>query len=195
MKKRILIIILSLLGIVFLNGCYYVFHGQFRSADKIREGKELNLYEKASIYSMHACICTMGWIYSPEATKEVIGMSFRANRGKVIKKENDFFLSNRKVASIYKSQYTKKRVAFNGDVSYALGHPDHRVALAINPGFLWRDAEKVYMEVPVHYPICYDTHIGITKNVSITLNECLFSYLEGKGILHPYTVIYYASID
>ena len=44
------------------------------------------------------------------------------------------------------------------------------------------------LEVPVHYPVCYNTHIGVTKNYHVTVHECLFSYLEQKRILHPYSM-------
>lgn len=194
MKRKVIITLLSILAIVFANGCYYVFHGQKASAEKIREGKELNSYEIASVYTMHMALCVIGWVYSPEATKEIIGMSFRKNRDKVIKKESDFFLKYPVIQNRYLSQYSRKRIAFNGDQSYSLLDSDHRLALAVNPGYLWRDNEYVYLEAPVHYPVCYNTHIGITKNLRITLNECLFSYLERKEILHPYTVIYYTKI-
>ncbi len=181
-------------SVVFLNGCYYVFWGQKASAQKIREGKELTLYEIGSIYTMHMAICTVGWIYSPEATKEIIGMSFKKNRDEVIRKESDFFLKYPIIQDQYQSQYARRKIAFNGDKSYSLLDSDHRLALAVNPGYLWRDKDYVYLEAPVHYPVCYNTHIGITKSFRITINECLFSYLEQKGILHPYTIVYYTNI-
>ena len=194
MKKKILFALIALLMLLLGNGSYYLFHGQFRSADKLRQGKELNLYEIGSVYTMHLAICTVGWIYSPEATKEIIGMSFKRNRDKVIKKESDFFLKYPVIRNQYQSQYCRRRIAFNGDKSYSFLDKEHRLALAVNPGYLWRDNEYVYLEAPIHYPVCYNTHIGITKRLRITLNECLFSYLEKKEILHPYTVIYYAKI-
>jgi hypothetical protein len=194
MKKKILFTLIGLLMLLFGNGCYYVFHGQFRSTDKLRQGKELNAYEIGSIYTMHLAICTVGWIYSPEATKEIIGMTFKRNRNKVISKESDFFLKYPIIRDHYQNQYSRKRIAFNGDKSYSFLDKDHRLALAVNPGYLWRDSKYVYLEAPVHYPVCYNTHIGITKRFCITINECLFSYLEKKEMLHPYTLIYYAKI-
>ena len=194
MKRRILRVTLGLLILLFGNGCYYVFYGQHLSADKLRRGEELNKYEIGSIYSMHLGICAIGWLYSPEATKEIIGMSFKRNRDKVIKKESDFFLKYPIIRNHYQNQYSRKRIAFNGDKSYSFLDSDHRLALAVNPGYLWRDRDYVYLEVPVHYPVCYNTHIGVTKNYHVTVHECLFSYLEKKRILHPYKIIYYTKI-
>ena len=193
-RKRILFALIALLALLFVNGCYYVFHGQNLSAEKLRQGKELSLYEVGSIYTMHLAMCAVGWLYSPEATSEIIRMSFKKNRDKVIKKESDFFLKFPIIRDRYKSQYSRKRIAFNGDKTYSLRDGDHRLALAVNPGYLWRDNEYVYLEVPAHYPVCYDTHIGITDKCRITIHESLFSYLEKKGLLHPYTMIYYTKI-
>lgn len=195
MKKKIVKSILAILAIVMVNGCYYVFSGQFRSVDKLRDGKDLSLYEKCSIYSMHLAICTVGWVFSPEATRSIVAMSFPCNRGKTIREETDFFLHFPAVEKTYRTQYSRKKIAFNGDISYSLFNPDHRLALAVNPGYLWRDEENVYLESPIHYPVCYDTHIGLLPGVSITVNECLFSYLETKRWLHPYTIVYYSRIN
>ena len=194
MKRRILHVTLELVALLFVNGCYYVVHGQHVSADKLRRGEELNKYEVGSIYTMHLAICAVGWIYSPEATKEIIGMSFKKNRDTIVKKESAFFLKFPVIQEHYQSRYSRKRIAFDGNKSYSFLDNDHRLALAVNPGYLWRDSEYVYLEAPVHYPVCYNTHIGVTKKCHVTINECLFSYLEKKEILHPYTVIYYTKI-
>lgn len=193
MKRKIILTILAVLTIVIGNGCYYVFHGQFRSAEKIRLGRDLSLYEVGSIYTMHLAICTVGWLYSPEATKEVLGMSFHANRGRIIEKESDFFLKCPSVAAKVRSLGSpslKQKIAFDGDVSYMYNSPDRRLALAVNPGYIWKDCERVYLQADAHYPKCYNTHIGLPWGGQVTVNECLFSYLEDKGILHPYSVVY-----
>ena len=68
--KWLLISIALIIVLVFANGCYYVFRGQERSMAKLREGKELNLYECCSIYTMHMAVWMFGWPISPEAAKE-----------------------------------------------------------------------------------------------------------------------------
>ena len=193
--SRIIIrIVLLLLFVLVVNGTYYVFWGQFKSVDRLNQNKELSLYEKLSIYSMHLCICTMGWIYSPEATREIIAMSFPHNRDKTIYKESDFFLKYPIINNRYRTQYSRFKVAFK-DTAYSHSDPNHRLALAVNPGYLWRDANTVYLEAPIHYPVCYNTHIGITSNIQIIINECLFTYLEQIRWLHPYTLIYHTEIE
>ena len=92
--KKLGLVMLLLIAAVFINGVYFVFHGQFRTAEKILNKQQISRYEIASIYTMHLAICTVGWIYSPEATKEIIGMSFSKNRNTVKYVENDFFLES-----------------------------------------------------------------------------------------------------
>lgn len=90
MKKRVKHLIravLILLLVIFANGIYYLFWGQFKSTERLKQGKELNLYEMCSVYSMHVGMSIVGWIHSPEATKQVISMTFPWNRGKTIYKK------------------------------------------------------------------------------------------------------------
>ena len=120
---------------------------------------------------MHLAVCTFGWFFSPEAAREVIGMSFKRNRGKVIRKETDFFEKYQIIAAgCFAADGVRKRIAFDGDVSYKFSAKERRLALAVNPGYYWKD--------------------GLPWGGHVTLNECLFSYLEDKGILHPYTIVY-----
>ncbi len=181
-----------IVAIIFANGIYYVFRGQFKSAEKLDHKMELNLYEKLSIYSMHIAICSIGWIYSPEATLEYIGMSFPWNRDKTIEVDNGFFLRNPTIAMNLKVRVTDKRIAFK-DQCYSLTNPNHRLALAANPGFLSVGKEITTFTVPVHYPYCRNTHIGITDKLVLVMNENLFNYLEQEHWLHPFTVVYKAT--
>ena len=134
---------------------------------------------------MHITVCMVGLIYSPVASKEIFNMSFRKNRDKVIYKKSNFFINNPKIHNCYKTQYKEKRIAFTQN-EYSILNPNHKVALAANPGFLWTNKDTVYFKVPVHYPYCENTKID-----NICIDECLFNYLENKHILHPYTIIYY----
>lgn len=183
--KKILKWVIFVIILLSINLGYYVFFGQEKSTKKLTQGKELNLYECVSIYQMHIAVCSFGLIYSPIAAKEIFNMSFSKNRDKILYEESDFFLKNELIQKLYKTQFIKKRIAFK-DSAYSINNPNHELALAANPGFLWRTKDTVYFEVPVHYPSCKSTHIDF-----ITINECLFTYLEDKYILHPYTIIYY----
>lgn len=189
-KLGITFVILSV--IVFANGCYFVFDGQFKAAEKIKNKQELNLYEISSIYTMHMAICTIGWIYSPEATKEIIAMCFKKNRNIDKYVENDFFLESPKVQQAVQNLRpgVEKRVAFT-DSCYSLFDPNHTVALAVNPGFLKIEGSRLTFRAPINYPTYSLTKIYVTKNKYILIHESLFDYLERVGVLHPYTIVYY----
>lgn len=189
-KLGITLVILSV--IVFANGCYFVFDGQFKAAEKIKNKQELNLYEISSIYTMHMAICTIGWIYSPEATKEIIAMSFKKNRDIEKYVENDFFLESPKVrqAAQNLTPGVEKRVAFT-DSCYSLFDPNHTIALAVNPGFLKIEGNRLTFRAPIDYPTYSLTKIYVTKTKYILIHESLFDYLERVGVLHPYTIVYY----
>lgn len=190
--KRLAIALAIVFVIVFANGCYFVFDGQFKAAEKIKNKQELNLYEVSSIYTMHLAICTAGLVYSPEASKEIFTMSFRKNRDAVKYVENDFFLESPKVrqAAQKLTPGEEKRIAFT-DSAYSLFDPNHTVALAVNPGFLKIEGDRLTFRAPIHYPTYSLTKIYITKTKYILIHESLFNYLESIGVLHPYTIVYY----
>lgn len=190
--KRLGITLLVLFVIVFANGCFFVFDGQFKAAEKIKNKQELNIYEISSIYTMHLAICTAGLVYSPEATKEIFAMSFKRNRDTEKYVENDFFLDSPKVRQAVQNLRpgVKKRIAFT-DSAYSLFDPNHRVALAVNPGFLKIDGDRLTLTAPIHYPTYSLTKIYITKTKYILIHESLFNYLEQIEVLHPYTIVYY----
>ena len=90
MKKYWKITLVSLaiiIALLFANGCYYVFWGQEQSMKKLQQGKELNLYECCSIYSMHCAVWMFGWTISPEAAQQAFFMHFKGDRYV----NNDFF--------------------------------------------------------------------------------------------------------
>ena len=73
MKKKILITLLVITGLFATNVLYWTLSDvQQECYLKIKNNKELNFYEKASIYSLNLCICAFGWPLSPEATIQQI---------------------------------------------------------------------------------------------------------------------------
>lgn len=193
--KKIIYCLLIIISLIFINGCYFVFHGQHIASQKLEAGKDLNKYEICSIYTMHLAICTVGWIYGPEATKEYIRMSFKKNRDSTIYIETDFFLESpvvqQELLNLEKGK--EKRIAFK-DNCYSLHNPNHRVALAANPGYLSKQNSQIIFRVPVHYPYCLNTKIYISKKKYIIIHESLFNYLEQIKVLHPHTTVYYTNL-
>ena len=177
---------------IFINGCIYVFNFQEMTMDKIKKGEEPSLYEKCSIYTMHMAVYMFGWPLSPEAAGEVFRMSFPWNREKAVLREDDFFMESPTVQKALKGlqDEQKKRIAFKAETAYNTASTDHRVALAVNPGYLYKKDGKVYLESYAHYPYYSATPITIFGS-KIIIHEGLFHYLEKIGWIHPYTMTWW----
>lgn len=195
MRKNLRIVLISFLSIfavVFINGCIYVFKLQDRTMEKIRRSEKVTLYEKCSIYTMHMAVWMFGWPLSPEAAGEIYRMSFPWNRGKVKFVKNDYFMDS---PAVYKAlaglpEGKRKRIAFKAETAYNTASPDHRVALAVNPGFLYKKDGKIYLESYAHYPSYSRTPITLF-GAKIYIHEGLFHYLEDIHWMHPYTMTWW----
>lgn len=190
--KKIIIIFIAVFSIVFINGCIYVFGIQDRTMEKIQQGADVSLYEKCSMYTMHMAVYMFGWPLSPEAASEIFRMSFPWNRDKEVFRRNDYFMDSPAVQKALKGlpEGQRKRIAFKAETAYNTACPDHRVALGVNPGYLYRKDGKVYLESYAHYPHFSRTPITIF-GAKIYIHEGLFHYLEKIHWLHPYTMTWW----
>ena len=186
----------ALLVAVFINGSIYVFALQDRTMDKIKDGEEVSLYEKCSIYTMHMAVYMFGWPLSPEASAEIFRMSFSKNREQTIYKKNDYFMDSPAVQKALKGleEGQRKKIVFKAETAYNTASPDHRVALGVNPGFLYKKDGKVYLESYAHYPYYSATPITLF-GYRIIIHEGLFHYLEKIHWMHPYTMIWWCNED
>ena len=177
---------------ILINGCIYVFNLQEKTMDKIKNGEEPSLYEKCSIYTMHMAVYMFGWPLSPEAASEIFKMSFPWNREKAVFRENDFFMDSPSVQKYITNlrENQRQRIAFKAETAYNTASPDHRVALGVNPGYLYKKDGKVYLESYAHYPYYSATPITIFGS-KIIIHEGLFHYLEKIGWMHPYTMTWW----
>lgn len=192
MLKKILKYIIIVFLIVFVNGCVYVFRLQDKTMEKIQDGAQISLYEKCSIYTMHMAVYLFGWPLSPEAAGEIFRMSFPWNRETTVFKRNDFFIDSPTVENALKklTPGQRKYIAFKASAAYNTASPDHRVALAVNPGHLYKKDGKIYLESYAHYPQYSKTPITLF-GAKIIIHEGLFHYLEKIGWLHPYTMTWW----
>lgn len=190
--KKILKYIVIVFLIVFANGCIYVFGLQEKTMKKIQNGTHVSLYEKCSIYTMHMAVYLFGWPLSPEAAGEIFRMSFPWNREKAVFKRNDFFIDSPTVDNALKKLASgqRKYIAFKASAAYNTASPDHRVALAVNPGYLYKKDGKIYLESYAHYPQYSKTPITLL-GAKIIIHEGLFHYLEKIHWLHPYTMTWW----
>ena len=166
---------MAVITLVSVNGCYYLFRGQFKSVQKLKEGKELGLYECCSIYTMHMAIWMIGWPFAPEAAYEAFLMHFPHK--KEVVRNLDMYAANGFSTEI------KAKGAEYSEMTWK----NLRYVLALN-------SPETYFEVTDTYSICI-VPVKYTDAVhrirKIPINTILFKYLQDKGILHPYTMVYY----
>lgn len=197
--KVLLKILVIIVLIVFINGLYYIFAGQFKSMQKLSYGKELSLYECCSIYSVHTAAWLSSWILSPEAAEQCFLMSFSKEGSTHIRK-----------AHFMKSDYIRKQIALHNGRTFTINYPlneitsnkksnlrkELRYALAYDGAEYYPIADPEKDEVlssELRLDVKYDNytavyHIGIAK---ITFNWQLMRHIQNRGWLHKCTIIYY----
>ena len=196
--KRILLTAVALLSIVFINGCYYVYKGQFKSMDKIQNGGKLNLYECCSAYTMHMAIWIFGWTISPEAAEQAFLMHF-VKDGKVVTRNNDFFYSSvvfeQQTTDKYKETYFTKQIHYPTS-SFVVGNNELRYALAIDGGeykIQWiDDGENIYPIEQISVLATYKPYTEVFNigPLKINIDYRILMYLQEIGWLHTFTIIY-----
>ena len=179
-----------------------MFSGQFKSVEKLKAGKELSLYEKCSIYTMHTAVWAIGWPLSPVAAHECFSLHFphkedtvtvwnTSRRIQVISPKVQRAISSLTSKPI--GSYTK--VAWNGNEAYAKASPEHVAAIAINPCTITKaatmqDGSFLYL---IHSSMQYPKYSETKFNLgfcTITIHEGLFRYLQDKKWLSCYTAEY-----
>ena len=186
--KYFLISIVTIIGIIFINGCYYVFRGQEKSMKKLQQGKELNLYECCSIYSMHTAIWMFGWPISVDAAKYAYWMQF--DRCETRRDFTSVFYKSDVITSNpnWKTK-TPFKVSWSIDLS-KLSRKELYFALAYNSNNTW-----VYFTEDgyplIEYRVEYQNvkyQFGI-----IPIYTGLFKYLQKIGWLYPYDLIIFST--
>ena len=174
-KKSILGILTALL-LVSLNGVYYIFFGQQKSAEKLNKGQELNLYEKCSIYTMHCAVWGIGWVISPAAAWEALLLHFPHKDEQIVYEGIDMYAAN---------GFSTELKARGSDYAH-MSISELRYALALN-------SINTVFDVTEEYSMC-SVRVEYTDAVSqigpIPIRTSLFNYLQKKGWLFPYTIVY-----
>ena len=189
--KRFLTIVCVIIIVLLANLVYYVFAGQHDSVKKLDAGNDLNFYECVSIYQMHTALWLFAWPASPAAANEVFMMQFSGKDVDTVRHTSNFIrksiLSPRVVSTMQSlSPGQKKKIAYNGNISYGLSDPEHKAAMAINPCTISREGDLYFIRLDNSWPKRSTTHIRISKDFEIILHEGLFRYLQDKNIIHHF---------
>ena len=191
MKKRIIIALIVLITLIAGNVVYWITSDiQQQCYTKIKRGEELNLYEKASIYSINLCICAFGWPLSPEATVQQILCTIPTKDTIVL--NSRFFSEHEKVVSLIKKYpnatinnptkiaWSPKYNEFGLWSAYTSGNC--RIGLACNGMYLYKeDGDWVisYIQEFAFPKLPEPTIIGPFK-----FHESLIRYLQDIGWLY-----------
>lgn len=180
--KWLLISIALIIVLVFANGCYYVFRGQERSMAKLEQGRELNLYECCSIYTMHTAIWMFGRCVSPEAARQAYLMTKVPPKDKYNVNSNAFIKLPK--------ESLEYKLAFPNDLKINID-----TIMLSNGGFCDLLGNKVPESyVKSYYYDCefYATYSDIVYKVgNIKVYGTLLKYIQDKGWLHPFNIRYY----
>ena len=174
---------------IFINGFYFVFNGQFKATEKINAGKELNIYEIVSTYTMHTACWMFGWTIEPTVAKLAFCSQFHI-MPKYKHQHAKYVPTNSKIDSI------KTKMHVGDSVRLTFSNYNTKAALLFNGSTL------IYDNYSEHYPnevnqkhwtylIPMDYKPGIVTISNIKISETLFDYLENKGILKPFDWKYY----
>ena len=194
MSKKIKTIIFSILVVLFLcasNVLYWTLSDiQQECYLKIKQGNELNLYEKCSIYSINLCICAFGWPLSPEATVQQILCTVPTNDTVVL--HSDYFSNHKKIKALIKKYPNATidnpaKVAWKADYNEfglwsAYTFDNGRIALACNGMYLYKENGKwviSYIQEFAFPELPEPTIIGPFK-----FHESLIRYLQDKNWLY-----------
>ena len=183
LAKKFCSIFAVIIGIIFINGCYFVFHGQFKAVEKINSGKDLNTYEIFSTYTMHTACWAFGWIISPNAANILFKYQFNMLPNYISK--NDYFKSDPILDKIKQN--------INEGESVYISYPDYKYpnALLLNGATVkcisknFVNGNTIHLEysIPFNYAPC------TAKIKGFIIQEKLFDYLEKINILHPKIII------
>lgn len=182
--KKILIILVIVVGVIFVNGCYFVFHGQFKATKKVNTDIELNTYEIFSAYTMHTACWMFGWVIEPTVAKLAFCSQFHIipDNGHQISKHVP---TNDKIESI------KSKMKIGDKVKLTFPNYETKAAILFNGSTLiynsFYEFEHECKRKHWTYLIPMDYKPGIVSIANIKISETLFDYLEQIDILKPFS--------
>ena len=137
--------------------------------------ENFSTYNLVEIYVLGIVMSVLGYLIYPEVAVEHLSLMSR-EKGE---RQSDFFMESKVVRGAIKN-YEKPTLLAWDNSAYMIGHPEARVALALNGATLFKDGQKISIEVPIRYP----------KNAvapllpGLKVQEGLFWVLQQRGWYH-----------
>ena len=138
--------------------------------------ENFSTYNLVEIYVLGIVMSVLGYPLYPEVAVEHLSLLSR-EKGE---RQSDFFMKSKVVQKAIKD-YEKPTLLAWDNSAYMIGHPEARVALALNGATLFKDGQKISIEVPIKYP----RNAVAPLLPGIEIQEGLFWVLQEKGWYHP----------
>ncbi len=164
-KFAIFIILFSGIGLYRLN-----------ELNKIPVSVEnYSTYNLVEIYILGIVMSLLGYPLYPEVAIEHLSLMSQ-EKGE---RQSDFFMKSKVVQKAIKNYEKPTSLAWDNS-AYMVGHPEARVALALNGATLFKDGQKISIKVPIKYP----RNAIAPLLPGIKIQEGLFWVLQQKGWYH-----------
>ena len=170
MKK--LIIRFAIFLLLFGGLGLYRLHELNKVPIKVENFSTYNLVE---IYVLGIVMSVLGYLLYPEVAVEHLSLMSR-EKGE---RQSDFFMESKLVRGAIKN-YEKPTLLAWDNAAYMIGHPEARVALALNGATLFKDGQKISIEVPIRYP----QNAVAPLLPGLRVQEGLFWVLQQRGWYH-----------
>ena len=139
------------------------------------EVENFSTYNLLEIYVLGLIMSVLGYALYPEVAIEHLSLYTPEKQAK----KSDFFMKSKVVQEAISNYDGPAKLTWNNSV-YMIGHPEARVALALNGATLLKEGKEILIEVPIEYP----------KNAiapllpGLNVQEGLFWVLQQKGWYH-----------
>ena len=166
--------------------CIFLFSGfglyRLHELNKIQVNVEnFTTYNLIEIYVLGIFMSVLGYPLYPEVAIEHLSlMSNDKDKGE---RKSDFFMESTVVRKAIENYQKPTKLLWN-DTNYIIGHPEARVALALNGAVLTKEGKNISIEVPIRYP-----RYSIASLLpGVRVQEGLFWVLQQKGWYHSGTM-------
>ena len=141
--------------------------------------ENFSTYNLVEIYVLGIVMSVLGYPLYPEVAIEHFSLMSKEKADR----RSDFFMESKVVLEAIEN-YKKPTMLLWPSTNYMIGHPEARVALALNGATLIKEGKDISIEVPIKYP-----RYSIAPLLpGVKVQEGLFWVLQEKGWYHTGTM-------
>ena len=137
--------------------------------------ENFSTYNLIEIYALGLIMSVLGYTLYPEVAIEHLSLYTPEKHAK----KSDFFMKSKVVQEAISNYDSPPKLTWNNSV-YMIGHPEARVALALNGATLIKEGKEILIKVPIEYP----QNAIAPLLPGLNVQEGLFWVLQQKGWYH-----------